>query len=263
VNITRIALVSHDYRIPEDGRWDYSQHIPAINRVCDQAGCDTVLYALYTWDERTAGNVTHAVLFDYLENLRIVVLEAGKLSSTWRGGTDLVVQAWVRGEGEPRLMKQRFGRLQDLRNDDGAQFVASLPERLVANALVVICGESNIVQLQRKPEKGFRDHYGAVPQMHRLAPVILNPIHDYMRRYEMKAKRRHYSEGGRWVLSVWNKGKGKEARVPWTVYYDGQELTDLVEEIPSPVQDRPDIAIGVCDLAKMALASTSDEQIQR
>jgi hypothetical protein len=85
---------------------------------------------------------------------------------------------------------------------------------------------------------------------------ILNPIHDYMTPRMLK-KRLNYSLDGRTVISVWNqgrpesKGKGSEAPLPWTVYHDGNKRTNAVQELPRPFSDRPDIRIGVLDLASL------------
>jgi hypothetical protein len=95
----------------------------------------------------------------------------------------------------------------------------------------------------------FYDPFNFADRLRQLnVRLVLNPIHDYMRRYEMREKRRYYSLGGRTVVSVWNQGKGKEAHLPWTVFRDGAERTDAVRELPRPFADRPDIRIGVLDL---------------
>ena len=69
-----------------------------------------------------------------------------------------------------------------------------------------------------------------------------------MTRYEMRRKRRQYSLEGRTVLSVWNQGKGAESYYPWTVFHNGAERTDAVQEIDTPFLDRPDIRVGIVDL---------------
>jgi len=135
-----VALASHNYNVADDrGLYDYSQHFARINKLCDEQGCDTILYALYT--------------------------------------------------------------------------------------------EKNI-------------------------GLILNPIHDYMTPRMLK-KRLNYSLDRRTVISVWNqgrperKGKGSEAPLPWTVYHDGNKRTNAVQELPRPFSNRPDIRIGVLDLASL------------
>jgi hypothetical protein len=53
------------------------------------------------------------------------------------------------------------------------------------------------------------------------------------------------------VISVWNQGRGREADLPWTVFHDGMERTNAVQELPKPFSDRTDIRIGVLDLASL------------
>ena len=81
--------------------------------------------------------------------------------------------------------------------------------------------------------------------------MVFNPVHDYMRRYEMREKRRYFSRGGRVVISVSNQGKGRESALPWTVFHDGVERTDAVREVPRPFDDRPDIRTGVLGLSAL------------
>jgi hypothetical protein len=66
-----------------------------------------------------------------------------------------------------------------------------------------------------------------------------------------RKKRCHYSLGGRTVVSVWNQGRGREAPPSCTVFHDGMERTIAVRELLRPFSDRPDIRIGVLDLASL------------
>ena len=112
----------------------------------------------------------------------------------------------------------------------------------------MLCGETNIASTQRGTEE-FDDPYDFVGQLQRMGiRLILNPIHDYMRRYEMRLKRRHFSMNGITVISVWNQGKGRESKLPWTVFRNGEETTDSVRELATPFADRPDIRIGIVEL---------------
>ena len=63
--INRVALVSHDYNLCNaEGYYDYSEHFSRINRLCDENGCDTILYSPYTWDEHSPVPCTRHALFD-------------------------------------------------------------------------------------------------------------------------------------------------------------------------------------------------------
>jgi len=125
-----------------------------------------------------------------------------------------------------------------------------LPNRRVADGLLVLCGETNIAKMEHHSE--FTDSFGFTNRLREMnIGPILNPIHDCMTRYEMKMKRCNYSLGGRTVISVWNQGNGRDASQPWTVFHEGMERTKAVPELPRPFSDRPDIRIGVLDLASL------------
>lgn len=241
--LRRIGLISHDYTVRDTrGLFDYSEHFSRINEICDDHGCDTILYALYTWDITSPTERTHAVIFDGLVNVQRIMLEVGKPPT----GFDHV-EIWDRQHSSPKSATQRFAK--STASDNCKQiFVQEIRSRSVADGLLVLCGESNITSLTRSTGV-FRDPSRFVDQLQKLeVRVILNPIHDYMRRYEMREKRKFYSMGGRTVVSVWNKGKGRESALPWTLFHDGKERAEQTKEITGPFSERPDIRIGLLDL---------------
>ena len=244
--IGKIALVSHDYTVPDGrGLYDYSEHFARINKMCDDRGCDTILYALFTWDTSSPVTRTHGSIFDGLEHVRRVTVEVGEPHVR-----AVHVEVWRRGRGEPAVARQWFA-MSTSPTGDKEKFLDDLPARRTADALLMLCGESNIVKLKRA-SKEIEDEFGFRDRLRELnVRVVLNPVHDYMTRYEMREKRRFYSRDGRTVVSVWNKGRGKESWLPWTVFHDGEERTDRVREIEAPFAERPDIRIGLVDLADL------------
>ncbi len=241
--IRKIALIAHDYNVPDSrGLYDYSEHFTRINKLCDDQGCDTILYALYTWDATSPVARTHGSIFDGLKYVQRIVLEVGQPPDSFDH-----VEVWVRCQQQPIMAHQRFATSTSSTHDK-QQFLDDLPSRQIGTALLVICGESNIVKLKRA-SKTFEDWFGFCDRMQDLKTrVVLNPIHDYMTRYEMKEKRQFYSQNGRTVVSVWNKGRGKESWLPWTAFHDGEEWTDRVHELEVPFAERPDIRIGIVEL---------------
>jgi hypothetical protein len=241
--VRKIALVSHDYNVTDGGgRDDYSEHFGRINRVCDGQGCDTILYALYTWDLRSPVPRTGATMFGGLAYVWRIVLEL--YEPPYRGDH---VEVWRRGHDAPLVATQRFATATAPGHQKQG-FLDDLPQRQIGDSLLVLCGESNIASLIRGSDE-FSDPYRFADRLTEMGVrVVLNPIHDYMRRYEMREKRRYYSLGGRTVVSVWNRGAGKEAHLPWTVFHDGEEYTAAVRELDPSWDDRPDIRIGVLDL---------------
>lgn len=244
--LQRIAVISHDYTVRDSrGLYDYSEHFSEISQACDAHGCDTILYALYTWDQASPTKRTHSVIFDGLANVQRIVLEVGQAPTRYDR-----VELWTKQNSLPAFAVQQFAKSTE-KDDLKRDFIQELPSRLVSNGLLVLCGESNITSLTRSTG-AFRDPFNFVEQLQKLdVNVLLNPIHDYMRRYEMKEKRKFYSMNGRSVVSVWNKGRGKEAELPWTLFHDGKDRTEQIVEVPRPFRERPDIRIGILDLSRL------------
>jgi len=245
----KIALISHDYTQRDSaGLWDYSEHFRRINEWCDQEGCDTILFSLYSWDRRSTVQKDAESMFKGLRHVRRIVLEAGDLAIEHDGPSDdLLVEVWLRDVQAPFLMRQRFATSKEAAHGAG-NFIADLPNRQVGEALVMICGETNLASLNRALDE-VSDSYRFLERLTEMrVSLILNPIHDYMQRYEMPRKRQYYSTQGRTVVSVWNMGKGRESGIPWTVFHDGVERTVLVQDLPCCFTDRPDIRIGVLSL---------------
>ncbi|MGO9151716.1 hypothetical protein [Mycobacterium sp.] len=244
--IRKVALVSHNYNVADDrGLYDYSEHFARINKLCDEQGCDTILYALFTWDQDSLVVRNHDAIFGGLDHTQRVILEVGQRGPK---GIDHS-EVWFRGKQDPLVARQHFAKSSD-RVADKRAFMNDLPARHVADGLLVMCGETNIASMLRHSD--FNDPLRFTNRLEEMkVRVILNPIHDYMTRYEMRKKRCRYSFGGRTVISVWNQGRGREASLPWTVFYDGMERTKAVGELPRPFSDRPDIRIGVLDLTSL------------
>lgn len=246
--IKKIALVTHNYNVADsDGRYDYSEHFSRINQRCDQQSCDTILYALYTWDKDSPVSRNHEMTFKGLKNVQRIIIEVGHPHPPYPCSYDHV-EVWQRGSKVPLVAKQRFAK-SSASPSDKAAFLNDLPQRQVRDALLVLCGESNIASLVRGSDE-VNDPYRFSHIVGKMKiRLLLNPIHDYMRRPEMREKRRYYSLDGRTVISVWNQGKARETALPWTVFHDGQERTNHVRELAKPFSDRPDIRIGILDLS--------------
>lgn len=249
----RVGIVSHDYRNrSRSGFRDYSDWFTTINAECDRCGCDTILYALHTWDRRNHLRLTHDLLFNNLRNVKQIILEFGKIPADVdeRPRFDDIdgVEIWSKEHAEPRIIKQCFA-VSAAKDSDKELFMCDLSRRRLSDGLLVICGESNIVTTSRN-YGGVFDPFGFSDYLDReKIRFILNPLHDYMKRYEMKDKRAYLSRNERTVVTVWNRGrflgKGGEPDPPWTVYHDGHSAIETVKEIVHCICDRHDIRIGI------------------
>jgi len=250
--IRKVALISHNYgEYNSYNLQDYSEHFARINSFCDDHGCDTVLYALWTWDQDSPVPLTNASVFGGLCQVQRVLLE--HWHKPWNYD---YVEIWQRGS-QKRKAVQRFERSGDSERRKET-FINELPDRMILQALLVLCGESGII---KEKEKGvFIDNFGFLDRLDKLnVRLILNPIHDYMAPnyqngrpggVDVREKRRHYSRNRRTVVSVWNQGRrDRNVAAPWTVFHDGQERTQDVVELPRAFNDRLDIRIGIIDVS--------------
>jgi hypothetical protein len=141
--------------------------------------------------------------------------------------------------GVPKWRVERF--VQDVKQ-----------HRILGNCCVLICGESNGVPYHQNT--GVRDDFNLRRSLPKGVTVVLNPVHDWMSRHEMKKKRCYLSENNRWVISVWNRGKrdtnGKRRDAtgpPWTVFHAGREIA------LEPRQNQIGVDIGIVEIRRPTL----------
>ena len=239
LRVVRIGIVSRDYRHKyENELRDFSEVFPRVLRLLDEQRCDTVLFSLFSIIQRPSfrpmGHLRN------LRHVRSVLYEefTGRsfVKGKWKEKTATKAEGWCvvlhrQGKNwETYKLRQIFGSLSKMKEGEIRSFVSNeIPKRILGNCCVILCGESNGVNFSRADMK-VHDHFHFRKAIPPEASIILNPIHDRMTRPEMRLKRAFLSRKGRWVISVWNKGKvDKNGRVtdgkrpPWTVFHDGNE----------------------------------------
>lgn len=246
----KIALISKRFNY-SDGRGSkgfssFSEHLRTITQICEESACDTILYCLYTFDRKKNNRLNKNLMFGNTKKIKNVIIEHWDSSDKafpWR------VEVWNKEKRIPFIHFQRFGKSQEPK-DRKIKFLDDFESRSHGETHIMICGESNIINTKRKGPPLYIDNYNFLENLNNKGiKFILNPIHDFTRRYEMKKKRAILSRGGRYLISVWNHGKPRESKVPWTVYYDGDEITSRVKQIqPNPIPSREDIQIGLLSI---------------
>lgn len=250
LNPRRIALVARDWLTESsrgsgrfaDRNMGFAPHFTEIAQAASARGADLLLYNLWSHDADKFGRLTRADLFPRGTRHQAVLLEVRD------GGTDQV-HLWTRRHKSPIRLVQMFARSSDSRTRRSS-FASQLGSRTFGACLVLLCGESNIIKTQR----GTRAIEDEFQILRRLKPAgvttVLNPLHDYMRRYEMPLKRMAFSRAAGCAVSVWNRGckDGSEARLPWAAYRDGKDITSSIEEIPVPVRGQPGVRVGLLTL---------------
>ena len=245
----KVALVAIDWTRSNKGstrrrEWEvgFDPFFEEIIKVANGHACDTVLFALWSRDAQTMNRRWPDRLFQSGPSVKAVILGSGKFVG--KKFKEEEIQVWHKDAPGPHGFRQAFARSIDPSCDQRA-LIENLSSRSFGSTLVLACGESNIVKTIRGSQE-IRDPHGFLDELdRRKVKVILNPIHDYMTRPEMKRKRSIYSEKGRSVLSVWNRGSRDrpEATDPWTVFSNGEDVTRRVSEVTFAAAE--DIRIGV------------------
>ncbi len=242
MNFRRIALVSRNVHDVSDYRSCFSR----VLQICGQQGADTVVFSMWSYDN-THTQLTHGDVFADATSVQMVLLECCNL----RSRNECKTLVWRRERDNPQILYQRFARAVEPQGYIRA-FLGDFESRRFGRDFVMLCGESNIVKI-RMGTGLVSDEFGFLMRLEETGVVvILNPVHDYMVRHEMKKKRAALSSRNRWVLSVWNMGKksatGKmiaEAHEPWTAFYNGEEVTKRIQEVKTAI---PSVRLGVIEI---------------
>jgi hypothetical protein len=265
LKVAKIGIVSRNYNHEySNGFRDFSAAFFGVLKVLDDEGCDTVLFSPFSIVPRTSFRPLR--LLRRFHHVKAVIYEefcdgGGRK----RKGLGCVVlyrkgYKWreyvLPGGGFPRLRGSMAAKKKVV--GDYVRYV--LPGRILGNCCVIICGETNGVPYHPKDGK-VKDDFGlrgAIPQK---VTVVLNPVHDWMSRFEMPLKRKFLSQKGRWVISVWNKGKrGKGSKPrdaigdPWTVYHNRKvakpmiDPNEIAKKIRLPPIDARKIDLGIFEV---------------
>lgn len=230
--VRKVGIVARDYNVRfPNGYRDFSHALPDILALLDKKGCDTALFSLYSIIPRKDYDIL-PTLTQYA-NLKMVCVEEFRDCRTGRKAGHYVVYCKAPDGWEEWRFLQAFGRVNWQSQCAEIETFAQkrIPTRVFGSCCVLVCGETNGVKYDRSGSKKVHDPCGVRNAIPPHVHVILNPVHDRMSRFEMVMKRRFLSEGGRWVVSVWNRGKlDKHGRTrdgaspPWTVFYDGEAV---------------------------------------
>lgn len=136
--------------------------------------------------------------------------------------------------------KAAWWKVEDWMDAKAKCLVNRLPERVLGNCCVIVCGESNIVRRRREGKNvEIHDESHIKKAMPKNVRIVLNPGHDRMGP-RMNPKREFLSKApGRWVLCIWNKGKERDGKDPWMAFRNGKPETrkiGRVEEPPSELE---------------------------
>jgi len=257
-HIKKIGIVSRDYRKKdENGFRDFSYTFKNILLHLNNQDCDSVIFPMYTLVKREDFDAIQILNQLRIDNLKTIFI-AEFTDGIERESGDYIIYYKNKDEWQEYRLVQKFSSLkytQSFKNKIIEPFKSEVNnQRLLGNCTVLLSGESNIVKFSQTRER-VEDQFQYLDLLNQDTPIILNPVHERMMRHEIKLKRQFLSEQGRWVISVWNKGKAdkngkvKNSKNPaWMVFYNGKEkqIKPIINNIPTQLN----IEIGVIDLTQ-------------
>ncbi len=250
IKIQKLGIVSRDYNYKYyNGYRDFSYSFSDILKYLDEKKCDSVLFSLFAIIPRTGFNVN--IHLEQLKNIKVVFIEEFKDSEP-READRYVIYYKTQTIWKEYYMYQKFGTLNYSNKEIIKPFLDETESRIIGNSAIILCGETNIVK-HSKSDNRIIDTHGYLKQIPSNVQIFLNPIHDRMTRYEMPMKRKFLSQGNRWTVSVWNKGKrDKNGRIKdgtkpaWTIFHNGEEIE--LKRIEFPILSKINIEIGILDI---------------
>jgi len=242
---SRLGLVARDRTLDRNrasetnGRWEFGPHLRRILAALNEEGCDTILFSPWT-----VKKIAHKAVFPASTAHNAVVLGVAD------GSKGEILHVWVRSNSVPVQVEQTFSRSSDKAGLKEA-FVQDLSTRIWGDTVLIVCGESNILSIPRGTQSAKDPHHVLAVLDQRGVRIILNPIHTYMRRFEMPLKRRALSRG-RLVVSVWNRGfaNNSEARIPWQAFLNRENVSARIRELGSGRDQKFGVRLGILDVPR-------------
>lgn len=250
LKISKLGIVSRDYSHKfSNGCSDYSHVLSKVLIILDAQECDAVMFSLYSIIPNKAFDLQSCL--KELKHVKAVFVEEYEYECDgckWNS-LGFVVHYRIGSHWEEYKIAQKFGTLKGYNSEIKTYAKTEMPKRILGNCCVLLCGEINGVKYSRA-DKNIHDSFGLRQSIPQDCPIILNPSHDRMIRFEMNIKRKFLSENNRWVISVWNKGKifgdkgTRDGLKPaWSVWNDGNHI-----DIPC-IPNELGVEIGLVSLA--------------
>lgn len=229
-----ICLVAREYLAD-----DFREHLSDLIAIAEKQRCESLMLSLFSLDRKASHEIPE--LLERCHHLKNIILETGDLTTE----EDLQTEVWVRHLDRPFIFKRQFAQSSEP-PDRKSRLVQQLPYRVFGESVVLICGEANILKVDRR-KKRVVDQFGVLPKLEQSGVrFVLNGWHTKAFRYEINEKRKALSKG-RLLVSVWNtwKERGRDGKIPWIAYANGNNITGRIRELDKPIIRRPDIRVGI------------------
>lgn len=252
MSTNRIGIVTHLY-LDEDGKSkDFKNTYVKILNYLDRELCDTVIFSLYTLHISEIDNFEKFI--SKLKNIKKIFIDSfieNEKNINFFEHITFVIDERV----NKITNKQMFTSSDSIDKDDVIKFRENFKEsRVIDDCALLICGEINLFTTNQD-NYSVEDKYEIIPLIERNVKIVINQGHDEMGRpHYVKAKRKFLSKNGRYLISVWNKGKKpidfdpENSKKYWEIYHDGTEIHANIANPFNHQRQYEDINICIIDI---------------
>jgi len=236
-----ILLVSGSYSEDSlEGRQGFNQkQLNRISQIASQTKTQNLVFSLFSHCSKNQGRFDANKIFKKCPTLKMITLEIGDL---WEED-NLIMEVHQRGNKKPIQFKRHFAC--------GADPISAKEEfmeesrkgiRRTRGLDFIYCGSINIIRYSRI-QKRMLDEFNFLDTLKDTHTVFV-PFHTAPKRWEIAEKQKFISQGGRLVVTLWNKMNRSERRIPWRAFYDGHECSESIIEIKNEYLNQNGVRLG-------------------
>lgn len=236
-----ILLVSGSYSEDSlEGQQGFNQK--QLNRICQiasQTKTQNLIFSLFSHCSKNQGRFNAHKIFEKCPSLKMISLEIGDL---WEED-DLIMEVHQRGNKRPIQFKRHFACGADpLSAKEAFMDESKNGIRKVKGMDFIYCGSINIIRYSRI-QRRMMDEFQFLETLQDIHTIFV-PFHTAPKRWEIAEKQKFISQGGRLVITHWNKMQRPERKIPWRAFYNGEECSSVIVELQDSSLNENGIRIG-------------------
>ena len=155
----------------------------------------------------------------------------------------LIMEVHQRGNKKPIQLKRHFACGADpLSSKEAFMNESKNGIRKVKGMDFIYCGSINIIRYSRI-QRRMMDEFDFLKTLHDIHTIFV-PFHTAPKRWEIAEKQKFISQGGRLVITHWNRMQRPERKIPWRAFYNGYDCSEVIYEIKNKFLNKDDIRIG-------------------
>lgn len=236
-----ILLVSGSYSEDSlEGRQGFNQkQLNRISLIASQTKTQNLVFSLFSHCSKNQGRFDANRIFEKCPTLKMITLEIGDL---WEED-NLIMEVHQRGNKKPIQFKRHFACGADpISAKEKFMEESRKGLRRTRGLDFIYCGSINIIHYSRL-QKRMLDEFNFLETLKETHTIFV-PFHTAPKRWEIAEKQKFISQGGRLVITLWNKMQRPERKIPWRAFFNGEECSGMINEIHDSMLNDYGVRLG-------------------